>query len=115
MTIPVLVIGDTFEHPGTFYAGDPRSAYDITGATVKVSIVSPDHAIKYCDDVTQSINPDYNGANGRQLVRIPSDISAQIGSFIQSQGAGKIELQVDDGNSKYTWFSEVSIVRGQVA
>jgi hypothetical protein len=115
MAIPVLVIGDTFEHGGTFLAGDPSAPYDVSGAQIKVAIVSPDHAIKFCDDVTLSIFPDYNRAEGRQLVRIPADVTAQIADYVQSRANGLVELQVDDGNSKYTWFSNVEIVRGQVA
>lgn len=115
MAIPTLVIGDTFEHPGTFQAGDPRTAYDVSGATIKAAIVSPDHAIKYCEDVTQQNLPDYPNVTGRQLVRIPAEITAQIAAYINSQAAALVELQVDDGNSKFTWFAQINIVRGQVA
>lgn len=115
MAIPTLVIGDTFEHPGTFFSGDPRAPYDVSGATIKAAIVSPDHAVKFCEDVTQQNLPDYPNSSGRQLVRIPSEITAQIADYVNSQAAALVELQVDDGSSKFTWFSQINIVRGQVA
>lgn len=115
MTIPTLVIGDTFAHPGTFYAGDPSAAYDITGAQIKVAVVSPDHSIRYCSDILQGETNDFNPANGRILVQIPATVTQEIGDYITSQSSGLLELQVDDGTAKYTWFSEINLVRGHVA
>lgn len=115
MAIPTLVIGDTFAHPGTFYSGEPSAPYSIVGAQVTAAIVTPDHAIKMCDDTLQVIINETDAANGRITVSIPASITQQLGAFIDNRGAGLVELQITQGTAKYSWFSPVDIVRGHIA
>lgn len=114
MSAPTLVIGDTFAHPGTFYAGDPPAPYSIVGAQVTATVVTPDHAIKMCDDTLQISVDESQAAAGRITVSIPASVTQQIGQYIDNKGAGLVELQITQGTAKYSWFSPVDIVRGHI-
>lgn len=115
MTIPTLVIGDVFANPGTFYANEPSAPVNVANAVVTVSVVTTDHAIKMCDDtVLNNNNPLYPANQGRILIEIPGEVTAQIADYVASTGSGLFEIQVNTGGYKYSWFSPVNLVRGQI-
>ncbi len=116
MTIPTLVIGDTFANAGTFYAGDPSAPLNISNAVVTVAVVTVDHEIRMCEDTAVvNDNPAYPANQGRIMIEIPADVTAQIADYVTSTGSGLMEIQVNTGGYKYSWFAPINLVRGQIS
>jgi len=111
MTIPVLVTGDDFHALVDLTEND--LAYVVDGAaSVKACIVSLDHRSAFCTAVAQS-----SGAIGANWPagRVAVVLNAAATAAIVKYGLAQIEIQVEQGGGKYTWFAGVRIVKGQIA
>lgn len=109
-TIPVLVTGDDFALPVDLTVNG--AAYDAGGAQITARIVALDHTAALADSVDQSAGASgADWAAGRVVVELPAANTAGIASY----GQALIELQVDKGGRKATWFVSVVVVQGHVA
>jgi len=104
-----IVTGDNVVVPVTLKKNGV--VFDMSGATVKVRLISTDHESVYTGEITQ--NEAATGADWANSLVIlelaPADTSG-----ISFQGNALIEIQVDQ-NGKTTWFVSALITKGNIA
>lgn len=110
MTLPVLVTGDDFYLLVDLTTNEVAQAVD-GAAEVKARVVSLDHRTALSAAVTQA--PGADGADwaaGRIAVLLDTATTAAITRY----GRAQIELQVNQGGGKFSWFAPAMIVKGQI-
>lgn len=112
---PELVVGDTFQHLITLKSS--ASVFDVSGATsIKACIISKDHSTKYTADVEMSSAA--SGADwstGDVIIYMTGTQTAAIADYVTAEGLAKIEIQVEIGADKFSWFGAVRLVPGFIS
>lgn len=112
---PELVIGDTFQHLITLKSNG--SAFDVSAAaSVKARVVTADHS----DDLTDTadMSSAFTGANwsvGQVMLYMPGTVTMAIAESIQREALAKVEIQVELGADKFSWFGVVRVLPGFIA
>lgn len=109
-TTPTLVTGDDFTANVTLYVDG--ATFDASGATITAAVVSRHHATKFTSDVAQSeVATGADWANSLIVVEFGPTETAKVTEY----GSALVEIQVNDGTTKRSWFQSVVVVKGQVA
>lgn len=112
---PDLVIGDTFQHAVTLSSAG--AAFDLSGATsIKAAIVSADHSAELAPAVemaSDSIGADW--ASGVIMLYMPGSDTAGIADYVDRETLARIEIQVEIGADKFSWFGAVRLIPGYIA
>lgn len=112
---PELVIGDTFQHLITLNSAG--LAFDVSGASsIQACIVSKDHATQYSAAATMA--SDATGADwstGDVIIYMTGAQTADIADYVTAEGLAKIEIQVEIGADKFSWFGAVRLVPGFIS
>ena len=109
MLKPKIVTGDDVSLLVTLKKNG--ATFDMTGATVKAAIVDNSRSVKLTGDVAQSSGTaGADWANSLVAVRFSSTDTA-----ITATGPAWIEIQVEAGGLKTTWFAGVELLKGNVS
>lgn len=112
---PELVIGDTFQHLITLNSAG--LAFDVSGASsIQACIASKDHATQYSAAVEMA--SDATGADwstGDVIIYMTGEQTADIADYVTAEGLAKIEIQVEIGADKFSWFGAVRLVPGFIS
>jgi len=109
MLKPKIVTGDDVTLPVTLKKNG--ATFDMSSAAVKAAIVSNSRTTKFTGDVAQS-----SGTSGADwLNSLVVVVFSSTDTAISATGPAWIEIQVDDGGLKTTWFVGVELLQGNIA